>query len=70
MARLWEIIGVPTAISVVSKRMAKKLALPGRHPAEKEGGKPDAFSQYKFLNLAIFAQSFYVFRNRYFDIFG
>jgi len=30
----------------------------------------DVFSQYKFLNPAIFGQSFYVFRNRYFDMVG
>lgn len=30
----------------------------------------DVFSQYKFLNPAIFGQSFYVFRNRYFDMTG
>ena len=41
-----EIIGVLTAISVVSKRMAKKLALleqrpaSGRQSAEKEGVRP------------------------------
>lgn len=32
-----EIIGVLTAISVVSKRMAKKLALLEQRPAGKEG---------------------------------
>lgn len=36
-----EIIGVLTAISVVSKRMAKKLALLERRPAEKEGDNPN-----------------------------
>jgi len=30
----------------------------------------DVFSQYKFLNPDIFGQSFYVFRNRYFDMVG
>lgn len=30
----------------------------------------DVFSQYEFLNPAIFGQSFYVFRNRYFDMVG
>jgi len=30
----------------------------------------DVFSQYKFLNPVIFGQSFYVFRNRYFDMVG
>jgi SNF2 family DNA or RNA helicase len=30
----------------------------------------DVFSQYKFLNPTIFGQSFYVFRNRYFDMVG
>ncbi len=30
----------------------------------------DVFSQYKFLNPAIFGSSFYSFRNRYFDMLG
>jgi SNF2 family DNA or RNA helicase len=30
----------------------------------------DVFSQYKFINPAIFGQSFYVFRNKYFDMVG
>lgn len=30
----------------------------------------DVFSQYKFLNPGIFGQSFYAFRNRYFDMVG
>ncbi len=30
----------------------------------------DVFSQYKFLNPAIYGQSFYAFRNRYFDMVG
>lgn len=30
----------------------------------------DVFSQYKFLNPSIFGQSFYAFRNRYFDMVG
>lgn len=30
----------------------------------------DVFSQYKFLNPQIFGQSFYVFRNRYFNLVG
>jgi len=30
----------------------------------------DVFSQYKFLNPAIFGNSFYSFRNRYFDMVG
>lgn len=30
----------------------------------------DVFSQYKFLNPAIFGQSFYAFRNRYFNMVG
>ncbi len=30
----------------------------------------DVFSQYKFLNPAIFGQSFYTFRNRYFNMVG
>ena len=36
-----EIIGVLTAISVVSKRMAKKLALLEQTPARKEDNKRD-----------------------------
>ena len=34
-----EIIGILTAISVVSKRMAKKLALLEQRPSEREGVK-------------------------------
>jgi SNF2 family DNA or RNA helicase len=30
----------------------------------------DVFSQYKFLNPAVFGNSFYSFRNRYFDMVG
>lgn len=30
----------------------------------------DIFSQYKFVNPTVFGQSFYVFRNRYFDMTG
>jgi SNF2 family DNA or RNA helicase len=30
----------------------------------------DVFSQYKFLNPSIFGSSFYVFRNKYFDMVG
>ncbi len=30
----------------------------------------DVFSQYKFTNPAIFGQSFYAFRSRYFDMVG
>ena len=30
----------------------------------------DVFSQYKFLNATIFGNSFYTFRNRYFDMVG
>ena len=30
----------------------------------------DVFSQYKFLNPTVFGQSFYTFRNRYFDMVG
>lgn len=30
----------------------------------------DVFSQYKFINPAVFGQSFYSFRNRYFDMVG
>ncbi len=30
----------------------------------------DVFSQYKFVNSAVFGQSFYTFRNRYFDMVG
>lgn len=37
-----EIIGVLTAISVVAKRMAQKLALLEQQSAEKEGDEPNA----------------------------
>ncbi|NLD18841.1 MAG: DEAD/DEAH box helicase family protein [Clostridiales bacterium] len=30
----------------------------------------DVFSQYKFINPAVFGNSFYIFRNRYFDMTG
>jgi len=30
----------------------------------------DVFNQYKFLNPVIFGNSFYSFRNRYFDMTG
>lgn len=30
----------------------------------------DVFSQYKFINPAVYGQSFYAFRNRYFDMVG
>ncbi|WP_353737755.1 DEAD/DEAH box helicase [Dehalobacter sp.] len=30
----------------------------------------DVFSQYKFLNPTVFGQSFYIFRNKYFDMTG
>ena len=30
----------------------------------------DLFSQYKFLEPAVFGNSFYAFRNRYFDMTG
>ena len=30
----------------------------------------DVFSQYKFINPTVFGQSFYTFRNRYFDMVG
>ena len=40
-----EIIGVLTAISVVSKRMAKKLALLEQAPERKEDGKRDGKSK-------------------------
>lgn len=40
-----EIIGVLTAISVVSKRMAKKLALLEQMPVRKEGDRPNGQSR-------------------------
>lgn len=36
-----EIIGILTAISVVSKRLAKKLRLLEQETGAEEGGKPD-----------------------------
>ena len=44
-----------------------KLLLTGTLITNKE---IDVFSQYRFLNSNIFGTSFYVFRNRYFDMCG
>lgn len=44
-----------------------KLLLTGTLITNKE---IDVFSQYRFLNSEIFGTSFYVFRNRFFDMFG
>jgi len=44
-----------------------KLLLTGTVITNKE---LDVFSQYRFLNRKVFGDSFYVFRNRYFDMVG
>ena len=44
-----------------------KLLLTGTPVPNKE---MDVFSQYRFLNKSIFGESFYAFRNRYFDMVG
>jgi len=44
-----------------------KLLLTGTPVPNKE---MDVFSQYRFLNKSVFGESFYAFRNRYFDMVG
>ena len=48
-------------------RAKYKLLLTGTVITNKE---LDVFSQYRFLNSDVFGQSFYVFRNHYFDMLG
>ncbi|WKY49088.1 DEAD/DEAH box helicase [Eubacteriaceae bacterium ES3] len=55
------------AMHHLGDRAAYKLLLTGTVITNKE---LDVFSQYRFLNRQIFGDSFYAFRNRYFDMVG
>ncbi len=58
---------VSKAMHRLGARAAYKLLLTGTVITNKA---IDVFSQFKFLNPAVFGNSFYVFRNRYFDMVG
>ncbi|AUS98821.1 helicase SNF2 [Clostridium thermosuccinogenes] len=60
-------IAVSKAMHRLGARARYRLLLTGTVITNKA---IDVFSQYKFLNSTIFGQSFYVFRNRYFDMVG
>jgi len=60
-------IAASKAMHRIGAKAAYRLLLTGTVITNKA---IDVFSQYKFLNPAIFGQSFYVFRNRYFDMVG
>jgi SNF2 family DNA or RNA helicase len=60
-------IAASKAMHRLGARARYRLLLTGTVIANKA---IDVFSQYKFLSPAIFGQSFYVFRNRYFDMVG
>jgi len=60
-------IAASKALHRIGAKAAYRLLLTGTVITNKA---IDVFSQYKFLNPAIFGQSFYVFRNRYFDMVG
>jgi SNF2 family DNA or RNA helicase len=60
-------IAASKALHKIGAKAAYRLLLTGTVITNKA---IDVFSQYKFLNPAIFGQSFYVFRNRYFDMVG
>lgn len=60
-------IAASKAMHRIGAKAAYRLLLTGTVITNKA---IDVFSQYKFLNPAIFGQSFYVFRNRYFDMTG
>lgn len=60
-------IAASKAMHRIGAKSAYRLLLTGTVITNKA---IDVFSQYKFLNPAIFGQSFYVFRNRYFDMTG
>ena len=60
-------IAASKALHRIGAKSAYRLLLTGTVITNKA---IDVFSQYKFLNPAIFGQSFYVFRNRYFDMVG
>lgn len=55
------------AMHRIGQRMHYKMLLTGTPVTNKA---LDIFSQYKFLNLAIYGRSFYVFRSRYFFMTG
>ncbi|MDD4511029.1 MAG: DEAD/DEAH box helicase [Oscillospiraceae bacterium] len=60
-------IAASKAMHRIGAKAAYRLLLTGTVITNKA---IDVFSQYKYLNPAIFGQSFYVFRNRYFDMTG
>ena len=60
-------IAASKALHRIGAKAAYRLLLTGTVITNKA---IDVFSQYKFLNPAVFGQSFYVFRNRYFDMTG
>ena len=55
------------AMHHLGDRAKFKLLLTGTVITNKE---LDVFSQYRFLNAEVFGNSFYVFRNKYFDMVG
>ena len=60
-------ISASKAMHRLGARSAYRLLLTGTVITNKA---IDVFSQYKFLNPAVFGNSFYTFRNRYFDMVG
>ena len=60
-------ISASKAMHKLGARARYKLLLTGTVVTNKA---IDVFSQYKFLNPGIYGQSFYTFRNRYFDMTG
>lgn len=60
-------IAASKALHRIGAKAAYRLLLTGTVITNKA---IDVFSQYKFLNPAVFGSSFYVFRNRYFDMVG
>jgi SNF2 family DNA or RNA helicase len=60
-------IAASKAMHRIGAKAAYRLLLTGTVITNKA---IDVFSQYKFLNPAVFGNSFYVFRNRYFDMTG
>ena len=60
-------ISVSKAMHRLGAGAAYRLLLTGTPVTNKA---IDIFSQYKFLDPSIFGKSFYIFRNRYFDMTG
>ena len=60
-------ISASKAMHRIGAKAAYRLLLTGTVITNKA---LDVFSQYKYLNPAIFGNSFYAFRNRYFDMVG